>query len=380
MEKYDVIIIGAGIAGCGLAYNLKKIGYKGKILIIDKTNLDTKKFSYRITFRDTVEEYNLPYETEYSSLKFHFSKKGIIELNVSSFLIDYNKLCTYLLKKSSLESRNEEALDIKKNSLVTNKSIYTFKYLIDCSGGSFFLRKLKKLKFPRKYWIGHSKIFKLSKNSDKKSLHYFFYEDGSFEDIYQSKNKLMYGYWKYVDKNNFGRMECPKESPAQKIIGKGKIIKEFSNRVPCSPALPLVYKNIVCLGDSFGNATTSSAEGIKPILNSSQILAYAIRKEDLKFYEKIWKKRYLNSYIKFLAFRMIRYPSSDFFKKIKKGILPNNSKIFNGFKKHPEALFNVLRNNSSFKTPKEIKQNFGIMSSILLVILYLNLKFKYKLM
>jgi flavin-dependent dehydrogenase len=42
MEHYDVIIVGAGIAGSGLAYNLNREGYKGSVLVIDKDGAGIK--------------------------------------------------------------------------------------------------------------------------------------------------------------------------------------------------------------------------------------------------------------------------------------------------------------------------------------------------
>ena len=36
MEKYDIIIAGAGAGGVFMAYELTKLGFGGKILMIDK--------------------------------------------------------------------------------------------------------------------------------------------------------------------------------------------------------------------------------------------------------------------------------------------------------------------------------------------------------
>ena len=63
MEYYDVIIVGAGIAGCGLAYNLKRIGYKGSVLVIDKKEPGANAaYGYRNIEGDIVEEFNLNYQ------------------------------------------------------------------------------------------------------------------------------------------------------------------------------------------------------------------------------------------------------------------------------------------------------------------------------
>jgi flavin-dependent dehydrogenase len=379
MKKYEVIIIGSGVAGSGLAYNLKRMGFKGKVLVLDK-NKTNPETSYRITFKDTAKKYKIPYERKYSYLKFYFSEKGLIDFKIDSYLVNYPKFCSYLLDNSGAEYKNEKAIDVRGNLLKTNKNSYEFKYLIDCSGCLFFVKNLEKMSVSHKYWRGYSEIFKTTRNLDKDSFYYFFHEDGSFEDIYPSEKESMYGYWRYADVKNSIKIKIPKKSFALKMIGNRELIGRFSNKVSCSPALPLVYKNIAFLGDSFGNATTSSAEGIKPTLDTSEILANAIKMQDLEFYEKTWKKRYLNSYVKFLAFRMIRYPESALLKKIKEKFLPANIAIFDYLEKNPKIFFKILRNDDSFKRPEEFKKCFSKLNVFLLLLMYLKLKMQYAMM
>ncbi|MBR9706434.1 hypothetical protein GOV14_05340 [Candidatus Pacearchaeota archaeon] len=373
MEEKGVIIIGKGIAGAGLAYNLEKQGFKGKVLIIDSKE-ELEKDSYRITFEDTINKYKLPYDKIYPKLFFHLPTKEIIDIKVDSYLLDYDKTCKYLLKKSKVEVRNEKALNVKGRFLQTDKNIYRFEYLVDASGNRFFLRKLLKLKLPVKYWIGKSKIFKANSNEDKE-FHYFFNEDGFFEDVYQVKDKLMYGFWKYVEMNNIA-FNGPKNSVALDMIKGKKQVHEFNNLVPCSPVLPLVYKRYAFLGDSFGNATTASAEGIKPIMDSSEILAFAIKNSDLNWYETNWKKAYLNKYLKFLAFKMVRYPSTDFWSKIKKNFLPRNLSIYRYLKSHPEVLWKILR-GETFVADKEFKRAGSTLNQMASAWIYLKLKLQY---
>ncbi len=373
MEKKDVIIIGKGIAGSGLAYNLKDQDFKGSVLIVDSKE-ELEKDSYRISFENIINKYKLPYDKAYSVLRFHLPNEDLIDINVNSYLFDYNKTCKGLLKKSGFGLRQEKALEVKNNFLKTSGNIYRFKSLIDCSGGQFFLRKLFGMDLPIKYWIGKSKIFKTNKKEDKE-FHYFFNEDGFFEDVYQVKNKLMYGFWKYVGMDNFD-FNGPQNSIALGMIRDKKQIHEFNNLVPCSPVMPLVYKKFAFLGDSFGNATTASAEGIKPILDSSEILASAIKNNDLNLYEMNWKKRYLDKYLRFLAFKMLRYPSNDFWLKIKNKFLPRNLAIYSYLKDHPEILWKILR-GEDFKSDREFKKIGGRLNKIALAGLYLKLKLRY---
>jgi len=377
--RYDVVIVGAGIAGCGLAYNLKRLGYKGSVLVIDKEKLNVKNKSYRITFKDTVEKYKLPYEKDYSYLKFHLPGGEIIDIKVKSFLLEYGKTCKFLLQNSDCEFRNEQAINVKESNLVSDKSSYDFKYLIDCSGNNFFVKRLLGETLPMKYWVGFSKILE-SQNNRVRSFHYFFHEDGCFEDIYQVKDELMYGYWKYTNDADLKLEGESRYDFVENLIEGKKVIKKFVNVVPCAPMFPLIKEKIAFLGDSFGNATTSSAEGIKPILDSSEILAEAIMQSDLKFYERVWKDRYLNSYIRFLALKMARYPDSPFWKSLKERFLPKNLAIYDYLKKDPYTLFKILRNDGSFEMPAEFKKCFSKLNYVILASIYLNLKLKYAMM
>jgi glycine/D-amino acid oxidase-like deaminating enzyme len=158
MEYYDTTIIGAGIAGCGLAYNLRKFGYKGKILIIEKyTPGANAAYGYRNTFKKTIEEYNLPYIKKFKKLKMGEFSGIKLDVNLDFYLIDYSRICNHLIKNLEITFKREEVIFVKDRTLTTNKESYKFHYLIDASGFSFFLKKQLRMKLPEKYYIGNLK-------------------------------------------------------------------------------------------------------------------------------------------------------------------------------------------------------------------------------
>ena len=184
MKKYDVIIIGAGIAGCGLAYNLKKFGYEGSVLIIDKENIGRHANNYKNTFEEVIKEYNLPYYHKFKGIKLGLYDKVYFSLNINFYFIDYKEVCCNLCKNSNAEFKKETALNLKDNILITNNSIYKYHYLIDCSGSNSFIKKLFNKTLPFRYWIGNIRILKNKINLDKKYFYHMFSNENFFEDFY----------------------------------------------------------------------------------------------------------------------------------------------------------------------------------------------------
>ncbi len=149
MEYYDVIIVGAGIAGCGLAYNLKRIGYKGSVLVIDKKGVGANVgYGYRNTFKEIIDEYGLLYEHKYEGLKYCMDDKEYMTIDAPFYFVNYQKICKTLIMRSFINFKKEEAIYIKDNNLKTKKSDYKFRYLVDCSGNNFFLKNILKQNKP----------------------------------------------------------------------------------------------------------------------------------------------------------------------------------------------------------------------------------------
>ncbi len=375
MENYDVIIVGAGIAGCGLAYNLSKECPEKKVLIIDKKEPGANAaYGYRNTTEEIVKKYNLPYEHIYKGVKVGTADKTHFILNKKYYFIDYKKSCKKLLKNSNSEFQQEEAVKLNGKILKTNKGEYNFKILVDCSGHNFFAKRLRKQKIPFGYFIGKTRILK----NKLKNVDYFYYQfDDSWyiEDFYPLKNKTIQGDWQYTKKIDFKQIIPNKKNLYKKYISNPEIIQENTVVVPTTPVLPLVYNNIAFLGDSFGNALTSSAFGVHVILDSSRILTKAIKEKNLKSYEEDWKKEYLDNYIKYLAIRLDTSNNSKFLQQIKK--TPTRVELLPYFSKYPQIFDEILMCNPNLRFPQEIKEKFPKRSKLVQLYYYLYLKLKY---
>lgn len=359
MEYYDVIIIGAGIAGCGLAYNLKRIGYKGSVLVIDNKTKDKESIMHRNTFEQIIKEYDLEYVKKYKGIKICSFEEEILTINESTYFIDYDKICKKLLKRSNAKLKNEEAIGIKNKKIRASKGIYGFRFLIDCSGSNPFLRKQFNFPLPFRYWIGYVSVAKGCPPINKDYCYYSVNPEGILEDFYPLDNLSMKGVWKYVNKVDFSLLKKLKNE--SKMIPKISPFKEQRAVIPCSPVFPLVYKNLAFLGSSFGNATPSAGEGIQPTLDSSKILSKAIKIDNLKYYNKEWKNTYLEDYIRHLAFK------TDFKERLK---------ILKLLKQNQDIVYGILR-NKRITLPKSIRKQIPMNVIIKQILYLLNFKFKY---
>lgn len=377
MEEVEVIIVGAGIAGCGLAYNLKRLGFSGRIVILEEKEIGGLNESYRNTFEEVIEEYDLPFEHKFKGIKIGAYDQEQFSLDINFYLLDYQKACSHLLKKSGVNVRREVAENIIGNIVITNKSAYKFRYIVDCSGINFFGKKLLNMNLPFRYWLGRIQEHNVISKSNKDYFQYQFSDKSYFEDFYKLKNKTIQGDWVYSDKIDFEKLKPHNKRLLDKFFRGFKAKKEYHCAIPCTPVFPIVYNNVAFLGDSFGNATTSAAEGIRPILESSKILAESIIKRDLKSFEVEWKKKYFNLYFKHLVTRIDGYSDNEFTKIFK---YPKYSSFLKELGEHKDIVLKRLR-NEDYKMPKEIVKKFPLHSLILRQFLCKSyLKYKYALM
>ncbi len=364
MEEYDIVVIGAGIAGTGLAARLSEICPDKKVLLIDKDKIGAgAAYGYRNVFKEIIDKYKLPYHHKFDGLKIGTHEELFLTVKQDCYLIDYEEVCRIFFNRSNAILRNEEALNIQDKILKTNQNEYKFKYLIDCTGASFFLRKILNKPIPFRYWLGCIKI--LENKVDNTDYFYFLVDETGFmEDVYPLKDKTLQGNWQYTNKVDFNLISPPENTLYKKLISQPRIIKMNHVVIPISPVMPLAYKNYAFLGDSFGNATSTSGEGIRPILDSAEMLADAIKNDNLKQYEKEWKKRYLNIYIKHLA---------------SKSNQKDKIKTLGPLSKYPELFTKILK-NEPFELPKEIKKQIPKSVIARQIYNYLRLKAKYALM
>lgn len=381
MEKYNVIIVGAGIAGAGLAYNLKNQGYNGSVLVIDKKEIGANKgHNIRSIFYNDIKKHNIPFFQKYKGIKMYVYDKEMFSINNPIYSVNYDFICKHFFNKSSSEFKKEEAINIKNNVLLTNRESYSFEYLIDCSGPFGFLRRQFNMPRPIRYWIANlKKIQSDNINLDRDYIHYSHGNNGYVEEINPHKDLVTYGDWQFVSKINFNLIKPHKNTILRKNIINPKIIETSRAVMVNSPQLPVIYKNFAFLGDSLGTSPTSSGAGIGPALDSSIILSKAIINKNLKYFEKEWKKTYLEAYIKLLINKIDFNTNNKFIKYIKN--YPSHYDIFKAMFSFSSEEYSKLLNNPTYipKFPEEFKKIFPKQQIAFRIYYYLMLKLRYKL-
>jgi len=352
VKYYDVIIVGGGIAGCGLAYNLAKECPDKSVLLIEKDEIGANAaYGYRNTFKEIVKEYNLPYVKMYKGIKIGAENKILAEINCPMYFFDYRKACKHLLDVSSAYVKKECAVHQGSHILTTDTSKYYFDKLVDCSGINFFTKNSANQKRPKYYWKGI--VTKTKKPKISNDYYYFYFGDqGHLEEIYPFSNHILYGRWKYVRQKEVNILTNENYYVVQDVSFDDTKICQ----IPCSPAFPICEKDIICLGDSFGNANCSSASGIGSILDSSNLLANCIKTNSN--FEKMWKKKYLNFYLSQLASRKSRYMRNPLLSSFVD--YPKNRDILPIFNKYPEVFIDLLKGNFK-KPPMEIARKYPML-------------------
>jgi flavin-dependent dehydrogenase len=285
-------------------------------------------------------------------------------------------VCKQLLSNSCFKFKKDRAVSVSEKILKTENNQYKFKYLIDCTGSHFFLKKQLKQFLPFRYWVGTTRVLNNTIKTLDKRYYYFLFDDWGFlEEFYLLKDKTLHGFWQYTKKIDFNLINPPKQTFLKKYIPQPEIVESHNVIGPCAPVFPLTYKNYAFLGDSFGNATSSSAVGIVPILYSSKLLADSIKQDNINLFEKYWKKRYLKPYLLYLTSRLDRYHNSKFIKIIKG--YPRNSEILKEFKHFPNLFSNFLEGDSIVKIPGKLKEKFPKHMILWQVYYYIMLKLRY---
>jgi len=376
MESYDVIIIGGGIAGTGLAYNLSQECPHKSVLLIEKDEIGGNAgYGYRIIFKDTIDRYKLPFSHKYKYFNVGAYDKIYFKVFHNVYFVDYKQICNNLFRRGNPDLTNDEAISVDNNILKGRKQDYKFQYLIDCSGNNSFLAARNNRPYPYINWINKSRIITNDNNLNDKSFYYMFSDTGYFEEIYPLKDRVIHADWLYTRKPEFNKIRPHIGTLSKKLKIHGKIIKEFQSVVPVAPVLPLTKGNYAFLGDSFGNADPAVGMGIKLILESSKILTNAIKQEDLTYYNIEWKKIFLNRYIKWIASKLDRYHCPPIIQKIKN--YPSLTKVVEIMGRKPDTFLNMLKNEDGIEVSNELKRLLPKIQIVTKAYYYLLLNLKY---
>lgn len=359
-----VLILGDGLAGSCLASELSRRGAATITIVSVPPEGTTTDHGLRCTFADVVERHGLHYSHVYEGLRDQSIAGGLsgyCDVRVPLYALDYAETCAEFRARAGVQTVHDRPLsiDVDARCLYTEGGEYEYDFLVDCTGVRQWVRKSLGLPRAAKYYTGRTWKMPLTPVMHfpgvftPKMISYCTDEDGYTEDLYQLGNDILCGTWSYM----CGAEEETATRPGyllDGLLGAGTLAHEDGAHVAITaePILPLVRGNIAWLGDSAGQATPASSEGIRPIIMAAGLLAESIGEHgSLAWYEEQWLRRNLRAYV---------------FHKVFKDRLPRYNRFFLRLKRYPKVYEALARNESAFVPPSVLLPSLPYFASTLL--------------
>lgn len=293
MEKYDVIIIGAGIAGITFGYLMKKANKS--VLIVEKSNLESKdklcgglmtKKSYDLL----CSIYNI--DSEKLNVKNHNkciinNDKNRIEIEAEIYTVHRKLLDNYILNEyinlggEIISETRYECIDIENSVVKINNKDYQYDYLISADGVFSQVRK----QISGKNQDVNFALETFDKQGNRDIEIYFLQGFKGYGWIIPNSNNSMIGIGEVSGKS---KIETFFNSYLEKInTPRNNIRGAF---LPSGKDIFLRYKNIFFIGDSAGLISPITGEGIYYALLSAKILSENLNKKYTIKMSKIKRK------------------------------------------------------------------------------------------
>lgn len=293
MKKYDVIIIGAGIAGITFGY-LMKMKNK-KVLIIEKSKISNKdKLCGGLL---TKKSYNLLksiFNINSTKLNFNKSTKCIINNNNNIINIDleiysiYRKeLDNYILNEylniggELIDETQYQKLNLDNNSIEINQEEYKYNFLVGADGIFSSLRK----EITGRNQDRNFAMELLDEKKDKNLEIFFFDNFKGYGWILPNMKNNMIG---IGNVNKITKIENNFNAYLKNLNIKNENIRGAF--LPTGNDIYLNYKNVFFIGDSAGLISPITGEGIYYALMSAKILSENLNNNYSNKMKKILKE------------------------------------------------------------------------------------------
>tara|TARA_B110000008_G_C16942944_1_gene553248 strand:- start:812 stop:1936 length:1125 start_codon:yes stop_codon:yes gene_type:complete len=305
-RKYDVIIVGAGPAGCSCAHELLK--ENKRVLIIDKANFPRHKpCAGGITMKALRElPINIDHLIQHSSQKMIFrfedNKKVELQNNTGSCVMvireDFdNYYFNETIKMGAEFKKIEKIISIQslKDKVLINfdGEEYESLYLIGADGVNSTVRKLSsKLKFKNPVFAYEGLI---DKNHNNEEVTEFIFNKHGYAWIFPKKDHLNVGIGNLIDKGDGQKLKKQDlYNFVQKRFGTAEL-KNITGFPIGTEGLnhQTENNNIFLVGDAAGLAETLLGEGIYNAIISGAYAAKSIIRDssDAKRYYNIFLKQ-----------------------------------------------------------------------------------------
>lgn len=295
MDKYDVIIIGAGPAGSTAGYLLSKFGLR--VLLIDKSNFPRQKLcGGLLTFKTyelikrifTLSSNDFDKLINFSSKTFKLYYKDNLLLDGESdkpfYFVERDKYDLFFVGKAKQQGaeiiEGERVVNFKLSSkeiITSSQKRYKAKFIIGADGVNSIIRKNLPI-FDHQKWKNDLsiaiEIFVNDLNIREPHLYLGFIDTG-YGWIFPNRNKTIVGLG--------GLMKNQKENFVKKI-------KDFLNKLDLKDSDKIkghlvpygnfiekpIYRNTILIGDAAGLVDPLLGEGIFYAHRSGEIAAWSI--------------------------------------------------------------------------------------------------------
>ena len=386
MKKYDVVIIGAGLAGLQCAKLLSRCG--AKILLVDrKSDLAKGIHTTGIFVRKTLEDFDFPegtlgkpikdvtlYSPKLKEIKLKSEKE---EFRVGKIGLIYDEFLQDAVAEGVQFAR---ATSYKSAEILNGESIVTLekrgeayqvrtKVLIGADGANSRVAKDLKLDENKEWIVGYEEVFHSNNEHDEPRLHCFLdacLAPGYLAWIADDGEEIHIGVGGYAA--SFNPREALKlfKTKTEKVfdLNNAELAETRGGRIPVGGVLKrIANENGLLIGDAAGAVSPLTAGGLDPALRLSKfaaeivwerlqsdnpkvLLNYSGELFRTRFISRLWMRRiiktFTNQTVLELGFRFLR------------------GKIGKKFAKH------IFFGRGSFPDVK-IEQKVGVLSSKIII-------------
>ena len=311
MEKFDIVVIGGGLAGLSTALTIKK-EVDSTLLLVERNKIGDPSKTSPFTFPDIIQKFNLSDAVLQQYKRFTYkSPTGVTASfqyeNPAFVTIDYQEACNIILNQirkysnvKILERTSAVDLEVTKASsklTLSNSTSVSGSIMVDASGSSFFIPRKLGVKLPALYSHSYGEFLEGCTIEDPEEMCIFagnkFGNGGGW--MYPIDSKITrFGFATVTDstvfpkdivKRNFG--QAVKEFyPYNKMLANAKCQRSEFGTIPIGPLKKFVYDSILIVGDAAGQATPWYNEGIRSALENGQLCGTVIA--------EVYKKGILN--------------------------------------------------------------------------------------
>lgn len=283
MEQYDYIIVGAGLAGASLGYQLQLNNYK--VLILEKQSLEKKfklcggiitpKTYSLLTMLYPEDEIKSLIVSSFSDSNFSFNNDSVSIEHVTLSVVERPILDKYVINKylsiqgKILDQIKINNIDFNNNIIYTNKGKFIYKYLIGADGVLSQVRKQYTGKIQNKIF-GLEAIVQNHSNISNTTVELLPNHPG-YNLIMPFGDKILYGATHYYNPKNV--------MPIFQQLIQNSSIKQDDIKGAFTPSGNDIFfgeNNVYFIGDAAGLIHPVTGEGMYYALLSSYTLFESI--------------------------------------------------------------------------------------------------------